>query len=226
MAFLEGAEWSGVAVARTQVRRIPERGTQDRAVLDAILDEGIVCHVGLVESGVPFVIPTGYVRDGDRLLLHGSRASRLLKALASGSEVCITVTLLDGIVLARSAFHHSMNYRSAVLFGHARPLEGDAAWDALKAYMDRLVPGRWDEARQPNPKEMAGTLVVEFPIAEASAKVRAGPPKDEPEDMAFPAWSGIVPLRTTVGAPEQDPTQATRTPPPHVTAWRPERRNG
>jgi uncharacterized protein len=211
--------------ARTKVRRVPQRGDPDPATVHAILDEGLVCHVAFVEEGEPFVIPTGYVRDGDRLLLHGSTASRLMRTLASGAPVCVAVTLLDGVVLARSAFHHSMNYRSVVLFGRAR-LAPEGTERALHRYMDLLVPGRWETARRPDAKELAGTMVVELPLDEAVAKVRRGPPGDEPEDMAHPAWSGIVPLRTVVGPPEQDPTQAPAAAPPEVVAWRPWARHG
>lgn len=211
--------------AHTQVRRLPQRGAYDRATADAILDEGIVCHVGIVEpDGRPFVMPTGYVRDGDRLLMHGSTASRLMRYLAQGKPACITVTLLDAIVLARSAFHHSMNYRSVVLFGAARRIPPAEVREALRIYMERLVPGRWDESRQPNAKEEAGTLVVEFPITEFSCKARAGPPGDEPEDLEHPAWSGIVPLTVEVGVPQQDPTQRQADVPPHVGRWRPGKR--
>lgn len=210
------------------MRRVPQRGSGDRAVLDAILDEGLVCHVGMLEgegpAASPVVIPTGYARDGDRLLLHGSTASRLMQHLAAGKPVCVTVTLLDALVLSRSAFHHSMNYRSAVLFGSARRIPPEATAAALATYMERVLPGRWDEVRPPNAKELAGTLVVEFPIGEFSCKVRSGPPGDEPDDMAHPAWSGIVPMPTVVQAPVQDPTQAARPPPRHVSGWRPGQR--
>ncbi len=213
-----------MAIERTQVKRLPNRGSSDRTVLDAILDEGIVCHVGMVEGTAPVVIPTGYVRDGDRLLLHGSTASRLMKYLAAGSDACITVTLLDALVLARSAFHHSMNYRSAVLFGRARRIPPAEVNKALFTYMEHIMPGRWAAVRQPNAKELAGTLVVEFPISEFSCKVRSGPPGDEPEDMAFPCWSGIVSMPIAVEAAQQDPTQAAMTAPANVAGWRPERR--
>jgi nitroimidazol reductase NimA-like FMN-containing flavoprotein (pyridoxamine 5'-phosphate oxidase superfamily) len=215
-----------VAATRTTIRRIPKRTVTDRAQMEAILDEGIVAHVGFVHDGAPFVMPTGYVRDGERLLLHGSTASRLMQALAAGADACITVTLLDALVLARSAFHHSMNYRSVVVFGRATPIEGDEAkMAALATYMERLVPGRWDEARRPNRKELAATMVVELPLVEWSCKQRAGPPADEPEDMAWPAWSGIVSLALHAGKPEQDPTQSPKKPAPgHVAQWQPNRR--
>jgi nitroimidazol reductase NimA-like FMN-containing flavoprotein (pyridoxamine 5'-phosphate oxidase superfamily) len=209
---------------QTRVRRVPQRGVYDRAAIAAILDEGIVCHVGFVDEGLPVVIPTGYVRDGDRLLLHGSRASRMMRHLASGAPVCVTVTLLDGIVLARSAFHHSMNYRSVVVHGQAAAIPEAETNALLLRYMERLLPGRWDAVRQPSAKELAGTLAVELPLTAASAKVRTGPPLDEPEDVGFPVWAGVVPLRVAADAPRQDPTQAPAPAPVHVTAWRPDRR--
>ncbi|MCA1811045.1 MAG: pyridoxamine 5'-phosphate oxidase family protein [Halobacteriales archaeon] len=211
---------------QTQVRRVPQRGVYDRAAIDAILDEGIVCHVGFVDEGLPYVIPTGYVRDGDRLLLHGSRASRMMRHLAAGAPVCVTVTLLDGLVLARSAFHHSMNYRSVVVHGQAKPIPPEATNALLFRYMERLLPGRWDDVRQPSAKELAGTLAVELPLDAASAKVRTGPPLDEPEDIPFPAWAGVVPLRLAAGTAEQDPQQAKAPAPANVVGWRPERRMG
>jgi nitroimidazol reductase NimA-like FMN-containing flavoprotein (pyridoxamine 5'-phosphate oxidase superfamily) len=208
---------------RTQVRRLPQRAAYDTATLHAILDEGIVAHVAFQHEGQPAVVPTGYVRDGDRVLLHGSAASRMMRALAS-QPVCVAVTLLDGLVLARSAFNHSMNYRSAVVYGQARQLEGDAKLEALRVYMDRLVPGRWDAARQPNAKEVAATLVVELSLKESSCKVRTGPPVDDAEDLTFPCWAGVVPLRLRAGPPAQAAGQAPMPVPPAVEAWRPERR--
>jgi nitroimidazol reductase NimA-like FMN-containing flavoprotein (pyridoxamine 5'-phosphate oxidase superfamily) len=209
---------------QTQVRRVPQRGVYDPAAIAAILDEGIVCHVGFVDEGLPVVIPTGYVRDGGRMLLHGSRASRMMRHLASGAPVCVAVTLLDGVVLARSAFNHSMNYRSVVVQGAATPMPDAEANAVLLAYMERLLPGRWDAVRQPNAKELAATLVVELPLTAASAKVRTGPPMDDAEDLAFPAWAGVVPLRTVVDAPIQDARQEPQPAPPHVASWRPEKR--
>lgn len=213
-----------MAASRTTVRRVPQRGSSDRALLDSILDEGLVCHVGMVEGSSPVVIPTGYVRDGDRLLLHGSTASRLMQYLASGKEACITVTLLDGLVLARSAFHHSMNYRSAVVFGKGRRIPASEANEMLFTYMERIMPGRWDAVRQPNAKELAGTMVVEVPIIEFSCKVREGPPKDDTEDVALEHWSGVIPMATVTDLPQQDPTQAKAATPQMVLDWRPERR--
>ncbi|MHB8633061.1 MAG: pyridoxamine 5'-phosphate oxidase family protein [Thermoplasmatota archaeon] len=210
--------------ARSEVRRLPRRAAYDRATIDTILDEGIVAHVALVEEGGPVVIPTGYVRSGDRLLFHGSSASRLLNAMAAGQEVCVAVTLLDGLVLARAAFHHSMNYRSVVLFGRAQPILGvEAKRAALREYVERLLPGRWAEVRPPNVKEEAGTLVVEFPIHEASAKVRTGPPMDDPEDASWPAWAGVLPLRLEPSGPVQDPNQGARPLPGYLAGWRPQR---
>jgi nitroimidazol reductase NimA-like FMN-containing flavoprotein (pyridoxamine 5'-phosphate oxidase superfamily) len=190
---------------RTEVHRLPLRGTYDRETIDAILDEGLICHVGFVSDGSPFVIPTGYGRDGDRLLIHGSAASRMLRALSMGAEACITVTLLDGLVLARSAFHHSMNYRSVVVLANGTLIdEPEAKMAALRVITERLVPGRWDGVRQPTPQEMKGTTVLSFPINEASAKVRVGPPKDDEEDYALPIWAGVLPLSLVPGAPIAD----------------------
>jgi uncharacterized protein len=190
---------------RTEVHRLPLRGAYDRETIDAILDEGLICHVGFVSDGSPFVIPTGYGRDGDRLLIHGSAASRMLRALSMGAEACITVTLLDGLVLARSAFHHSMNYRSVVVLANGTLIdEPEAKMAALRVITERLVPGRWDDVRQPTPQEMKGTTVLSFPINEASAKVRVGPPKDDEEDYALPIWAGVLPLSLVPGAPIAD----------------------
>ena len=205
---------------RTTLRRLPTRGSHDRRDLDAILDEGLVCHVGFVDGGLPVVVPTGFARDGDRILLHGSRASRMMQALASGADACVTVTLLDGLVLARSAVHHSMNYRSAVLFGRARAIaEPEAKWEALRRYVERVVPGRWDALRAMNATEMDATTIVEFPIGEFSVKARSGPPKDDAEDADFPVWAGVVPLRLEAGSPIQDPGQTAMPIPEHVAAW-------
>jgi nitroimidazol reductase NimA-like FMN-containing flavoprotein (pyridoxamine 5'-phosphate oxidase superfamily) len=186
---------------RTEVHRLPLRGAYDRETVHAILDEGLICHVGFVFEGSPFVIPTGYGRDGDRLLIHGSAASRMLRALSAGAKACITVTLLDGLVLARSAFHHSMNYRSVVVLANGTLIdEPETKMAALRVITERLVPGRWDGVRQPTPQEMKGTTVLSFPINEASAKVRVGPPKDDAEDYALPIWAGVLPLSLVPGA--------------------------
>jgi nitroimidazol reductase NimA-like FMN-containing flavoprotein (pyridoxamine 5'-phosphate oxidase superfamily) len=190
---------------RTEVHRLPARGTYDRETVHAILDEGLICHVGFVFEGSPFVIPTGYGRDGDRVLIHGSAASRMLRALSAGAEACITVTLVDGLVLARSAFHHSMNYRSVVVLGKGTLIDQpEAKIEALRVISERLVPGRWDDVRQPTPQEMKATTVISFSIAEASAKVRIGPPKDDAEDYALPIWAGVLPLSLTPGAAIDD----------------------
>jgi len=181
----------------TRVKRLPERGHYDRETIDAILDEGLVCHLGFAVDDQPYVIPTLYARDGDVVYLHGSSASRALRTLSGGVRVCVTVTLLDGLVLAKSVFNHSMNYRSVLLFGSARLLEGDDKRDALHRLVDQLAPGRWDEARQPTALELKATSVLALPIDEASAKVRSGPAKDEPEDEELPVWAGVVPVHLT-----------------------------
>jgi uncharacterized protein len=187
---------------RTQVRRLPERGVYDRAAIHAILDEGLVCHVGVVTDGHPFVIPCAYGRIDDRLYLHGSSASRLLRSLAAGAPACATVTLLDGLVLARSAFHHSMNYRSVVVLGHAtRVDDAEERLAALRSVVEHVLPGRWRAARRPSAAELAQTLVVALPLDEASAKVRSGDPKDDAADLALEVWAGIVPLSLVASAP-------------------------
>jgi uncharacterized protein len=203
---------------------MPERGSHDRAVLDAILDEALVCHVGFVEEdGRPVVIPTGFVRDGDRLLLHGSKASRMLRHLAAGKDVCVTATLIDGLVLARSGFNHSMNYRSVVVFGRAVPVPEAQKEDAMRVYMDRLLPGRWDALRPANAKELLATEVVSLPLDEASAKVRADGVKDDPEDAAWPVWAGVVPLALTPSKSVAD--EGVKLPvPPGIAGWTPSRR--
>jgi nitroimidazol reductase NimA-like FMN-containing flavoprotein (pyridoxamine 5'-phosphate oxidase superfamily) len=213
-----------VQTPRTKLRRMPERGSHDRAVLDAILDEALVCHVGFVEEdGRPVVIPTGFVRDGDRLILHGSKASRMLRHLAAGKDVCVTVTLIDGLVLARSGFNHSMNYRSAVVFGRATPVPDTEKEAALRVYMERLLPGRWDSLRPASAKELLATEVVSLPLDEASAKVRDYGVKDDAEDAAWPVWAGIVPLALTASDPIAD--AGVRLPvPPGLAGWSPTRR--
>ena len=207
---------------RTAVRRLPKRGSYDRAVLDAILDEGLVCHVGFVVDGQPYVIPTTYGRAGDRLYLHGSAASRMLRSMREGVPVCVTVTHLDGLVLARSAFHHSMNYRSAMVLGVAEEVvDPEERWTALRVIVDHVVPGRWDAIRAPNEGEMRATLVLRLAIDEASAKIRTGPPVDDDEDYALPIWAGELPLRTTLLPAVADPRLPSGIPVPgHVTAYR------
>jgi len=191
---------------RTTLRRLPARGHFDRATVNAILDEALVCHVGFVSDGQPFVIPTIHARVGDHVFVHGSAASRMLKTLQGGLPVCLTVTLVDGLVLARSAFHHSMNYRSVVVLGDATAVtEEGEKWDALHAIVEHVAPGRWSEVREPSAKELAGTLVLRLPIEEASVKVRTGPPLDDEEDYALECWAGVLPLRLTPGTPVPDP---------------------
>lgn len=202
---------------RTRLRRAPKRGSYDRTVIDAILDEAPICHLGLVEDGRPIVVPTIHARVGDELLLHGSAAGRAMRALRAGAPACVTVTLLDGLVLARSAFHHSMNFRSVVLLGTARAVEGaEEKTRALEAFTEKLVPGRWDEVRWPNAKELKGTAVLALPITEGSAKIRTGPPVDDAPDYDLPVWAGVVPLSTVAGAPVPDSDSPL---PEHVRAY-------
>lgn len=180
---------------RTQVKRAPKRGQYDFETIAQILDEGLVCQVGFVVEGRPIVIPTAYGRRGDKVYIHGASASRMLKSLLTGIDICFTVTLLDGLVLARSAYHHSMNYRSVVLFGKAENVtDGDEKMTALKAFTEHVMKGRWDEVRSPNPQELAATCVLALPITEASAKIRTGPPIDAEEDYELPVWAGVLPL--------------------------------
>ncbi len=190
---------------RTRVVREPQRAVYDRDTVNHILDEGFLCHVGFVADGQPFVIPTSYGRDGDVLYIHGSAASRMLRNLDQGVAVCVTVTLLDGLVLARSVFNHSMNYRSVVILGTAtlvaEPAEKLAA---LRALSEHIISGRWDDARQPDEKELKATSVLRLPIDEFSAKVRVGPAVDDEEDYAFPTWAGVIPLEMTVGTAIRD----------------------
>jgi len=211
-----------IPTSRSTVRRLPERARYDRATVDAILDEGLVCHVGFVDDGQPFVIPAAYARQGDRLVIHGSAASRMVKRLAAGEPACVTVTLLDGLVLARSAFHHSVNYRSVVIFGRTRAVaDPDRKRELLRAFTERLYPGRWSAARPPSEQELKATLVVELPLREVVAKLRTGGPIDDAEDMALPVWAGVVPLRLVAGAPEPAPDLA-GDPPSAALAWPPE----
>jgi hypothetical protein len=191
--------------ARTKLKRLPKRGCAERETIYQILDEALVCHVGFTVDDQPYVIPTGYARDGDRLLIHGSAASRMLRALAWEAEVCVTVTLLDGLVLARSAFHHSMNYRSVVLFGKARVVSGkQEKLEALRAFTEHIVPGRWKDVRPPTEKELEATLVLSLDIDEASAKIREGAPVDDEADYELDVWAGVIPLRLTAGTPVDD----------------------
>jgi len=190
---------------RTRVRRLKDRGRYDRSTVYGILDEGLICHVGYVEGDSPRVIPTGYVRMGDNLYLHGSAASHMLRTAGRGAELCVTVTLLDGLVLARSAMHHSMNYRSVVIFGRARVVDDpEEKMKSLEAFVEHVIPGRWSEIRQPSPTEMKVTEVIALPLNEASAKVRTGPPIDDEDDYALNVWAGVIPLELDAKAPVKD----------------------
>jgi nitroimidazol reductase NimA-like FMN-containing flavoprotein (pyridoxamine 5'-phosphate oxidase superfamily) len=204
---------------RTTHKRLPQRGSHDREVIHAILDEGLVCHIAFVADGQPFVIPTIYARLGERVYLHGAMASRMLNALRLGAPVCVEVTLVDGLVLARSAFHHSMNYRSVMIFGVAQESTDPAEKrQALEAIVEHVVPGRMRETRPPSAQEIAGTRVLWIPILEASAKVRTGPPADSEDDLRLPHWAGELPLRMVAGAPVPDPQLAAGTPLPATLA--------
>ncbi len=191
---------------RTQVKRLPDRGAYDSETVFKILDEGLICHVGFSVDGQPYVIPTGFARVEDTLYIHGSAASRMLRTLAEGVQVCVTVTLLDGLVLARSAFHHSMNYRSVVMLGRATLVsDPDEKVKALEAFTEHIVRGRWNDVRLPTESELKATTVLALPLAEVSAKIRTGPPKDDAEDYELPIWAGVVPLTIAPAAPIADP---------------------
>jgi uncharacterized protein len=190
---------------RTRVRRLPKRGNYDRETINAILDEAFICHVGFVAEGQPYVIPTGYARIGSDLYIHGSAASRMLRNLAEGVDVCVTVTLIDGLVLARSAFHHSINYRSVVILGKAELIEDpDEKNNALEAFTDHVIPGRWAEIRWPSDIELKATSVLKLRIDEASAKIRTGGPVDDEEDYDMDVWAGVLPLSIAKGDPVND----------------------
>jgi uncharacterized protein len=209
---------------RTQVERLPERGHYDRETIYGILDQAFLCHVGFMVDGQPYVIPMGYGRSGDVLYVHGSTASRMLRNLAGGVPVCVTVTLLDGLVVARSLFHSSMNYRSVVILATAWLVtDAEKKLRALRAVSEQIFPGRWNDARQPSEQELKATSVLALPLAEASAKIRTGPPKDEQEDYALPIWAGVVPLHVTAGAPEADaalPVALAQRVPEYLRAYR------
>ena len=191
---------------RTKLKRLPKRGHFDRETVYGILDEGFICHVGFAPEGLPVVIPTGYARDGDKLYIHGSQASRMLRTLSGGVDACVTVTIIDGLVLARSAFHHSMNYRSVVIFGRATLVEDpEEKMAALLALSEHFIRGRWADVREPTEPEMKMTTVLSLPLIEASAKVRTGPPLDDEEDYAMDVWAGVIPLRLVAGEPIADP---------------------
>lgn len=214
---------AGAPSDRVRVRRAPARAAYDRATIDAILDEALVAHLGLAIDGQPYVIPTLHARVGDTVYVHGSAASRTIRTLTAGARACLTVTLIDGMVLARSAFHHSLNYRSVVVLGEARPVtDADELLVALEAFTEKLVPGRWDEVRPPSAPELKGTRALALSLDEASAKVRSGPPADDREDHGLDVWAGVVPLALAAGAPVPDPRLAHGIAPSAVvTGWSP-----
>jgi nitroimidazol reductase NimA-like FMN-containing flavoprotein (pyridoxamine 5'-phosphate oxidase superfamily) len=194
---------------RVRVRRIPKRAVYDRRALDVILDEALVCHLGFVHDGHPYVIPTLHARVRDTVYVHGSAASRMLRTLAGGASVCLTVTLVDGLVLARSAFHHSVNYRSAVVLGAARLIDDPGEkLTALEAFTEQIVPGRWKDVRPPTGQELKATSVLALPLRQSSVKMRTGPPADDDPDYALDVWAGVIPLRRQALAPEDDPRLA------------------
>ena len=207
---------------RTKVKRLPARGHYDHETINAILDEGFICHVGFVIDDQPYVIPTGYARIDDQVYIHGSAASRMLRSLSKGIEVCVTVTLIDGLVLARSAFHHSINYRSVVILGKATLVEDPEEKDkALEALTEHIVPGRWADVRWPTELELKATTVLRLPIEEASAKIRTGDPKDDEEDYAMDVWAGVLPLSLQTGEPVADHRLDSKIPvPKHVSEYR------
>lgn len=206
--------------SRTTLRRLPQRAVGQRAALHALLDEVLVVHVGFVDQGQPFVIPTLLARRGEQVYLHGSSRSRLIEVLAGGAPCCLTVTALDGLVLARSAFHHSVNYRSAVILGRAREVLGEEKLAALAALVERVSAGRWSEVRPPNPTELLATRVLAVDLAEASLKERSGPAQDDEEDYGLACWAGVLPLRTVAGEPQADERLRPDTPlPPGLAAW-------
>jgi nitroimidazol reductase NimA-like FMN-containing flavoprotein (pyridoxamine 5'-phosphate oxidase superfamily) len=218
---------AGPSSDRVRLRRKRERGSYDREAIDAILDEGLIAHLGIVDDGQPIVVPTLHARDGDTVYCHGSSASRTLRALTAGAPACLTVSLIDGLVLARAAMHHSANYRSAMLLGTARAVtDPDERMHGFRTVVERIVPGRWDEVRPPTDDESRATALLALPIDEVSAKVRTGPPLDDEEDYALPAWAGVIPLSLRAGRPEPDPRLPAGTPvPAHVDAYaRPTRR--
>ncbi len=190
---------------RTKLKRLPKRGNFDRETIYKILDEALLCHIGFSVEGQTFVIPTGFARRADELIIHGSSASRMMRNLAAGIDVCVTVTLIDGLVLARSAFHHSMNYRSVAIFGKAELLEqNDEKAEALKLFTEHIIPGRSHEIREPNELELKATTVLKLPIEEASAKIRTGDPVDDEEDYKLNVWAGVIPLKITAEKPVND----------------------
>jgi uncharacterized protein len=213
------------ATPRARVRRQPDLAAYDRPTIEAILDTGLVAHLGVVDDGQPYVLPLGYARVGDDVLLHGSSASRAFKRAAAGAPVCLTVTLLDGVVFARSVFNSSMNYRCVVVLGVARQVAEEDKTEALRLLSDRLAPGHWDAVRQPSEQELKATIVLRLSLDEASAKVSAGPPEDDAADLVGDAWAGVVPIEALWGKPEPAPELAPGRPvPEYVLRWRPELR--
>jgi len=209
------------STARTKVRRLPEKAVRDREVMHAILDAGLVAHLAVTDAdNQPFVVPVGYARDGDRVLFHGSTGSRLFRGLAAGQPTCLTVTLLDGLVLARSTFESSMHYRAVMVLGVAQKVTGPPKLAALEVITEHLLPGRWAEARHPSEKELAATIVLALPLDEVSVKVADGPPTDEPDDLSRPIWAGVVPMREVLGSPIDAPDLRQPYPvPAYVQAW-------
>jgi uncharacterized protein len=206
---------------RTRVRRMPARADYEHETIDAILDEGLVAHLGFAVDRQPYVVPTLHARVGEQVYFHGSSASRTVRALAAGAQMCLTVTLLDGLVLARSAVHHSVNYRSVVVLGQARAIvEPTEKMAAIEAFTERLIPGRWDEVRGPTAKELKAIQVLALPLDEASAKLRAGSPVDDEEDYALDTWAGVIPLSTVAGEPTPDERLSEDiAPSPAARAW-------
>lgn len=208
-----------VPTERTRVVREPQRGVYDREEIYGILDEGMVCHVGFVAEGQPYVIPTLYGRVGDAIYFHGSAASRMLRGLSGGASVCLTVTLSDGIVVARSIFNHSMNYRSVVALGKATIVnEAGEKMEALRAFSEKILPGRWEDARKPNAQELKATSILRLPLTEVSAKVRSGPPMDDAPDLPLPIWAGVIPLRLGAEEPIRDANCGEEIPVPDYVA--------
>jgi len=208
------------ATPRTQLRRLPEKAANSREALEAVLDAGLIAHIAVADSGQPYALPVAYARDGDRVLVHGSTGSRLFRLLAAGSPACLTVTLLDGLVLARSAFESSMHYRSAMVLGRCAAVSDDAKAAALDRLVDHLMPGRRADLRPHTRRELAATLVLALPLDECSVKVSAGPPDDDPADLDLPVWAGVLPLRMTCGVARPAPDLSADLPvPAYVRTW-------
>jgi uncharacterized protein len=212
-----------MTAARTRVKRSPHRAVYGQEAINEILDEGIIAHIGFVDDGQPYVLPTLYARVDNLIYIHGASAGRAIGRLTDGSPACLTVTLTDGIVLARSAVNHSMNYRSVVVLGTCRPIEQPNQREAaLHAFSEHLIPGRWEEVRPPSPRELNGTSVLAMDLSECSAKRRSGPPEDDEADYELPVWAGVIPLRTEVGPTVPDPRMTNQyEPSPAVASWRP-----